>query len=199
MKLFYSSTSPFVRKVLVSAIEIGIDGRIERLACAAHPINRDMKIVAHNPLGKIPTLIADNGQAIFDSRVICEHLHGLVPGSGLFPADRTQAIVDQALADGLLDAALLARTEGGLRPEERRWDSWSKVQMDKIGSALDRFETQAESFRDRVDIGTIAIACAASYLDFRFVNLDWRTSRPALASWYATFAQRPSFLATKLG
>jgi glutathione S-transferase len=158
-----------------------------------------MKIVAHNPLGKIPTLIADNGQAIFDSRVICEYLHGLVPGSGLFPADRTQAIVDQALADGLLDAALLARTEGGLRPEERRWDSWSKVQMDKIGSALDRFETQAESFRDRVDIGTIAIACAASYLDFRFVNLDWRTSRPALASWYATFAQRPSFLATKLG
>jgi glutathione S-transferase len=199
MKLYFSTTSPYVRKVFVSAMELGVYDRIERVACAAHPVNRDMNIVAHNPLGKIPTLISGDGKAIFDSRVICEYLHRLVPGFGLFPADSIDALVDQALADGLLDAALLGRTEAGLRPADKRWDAWTKVQMDKINSALDRFESQADGFADRIDIGTISAACAVSYLDFRYTDLDWRATRPGLAKWYARISERPSFQATKLG
>ena len=199
MKLFFSPTSPFVRKVRVSAFELGLDQKIELLACAAHPVNRDMNIVAHNPLGKIPTLLTDDGVAIYDSRVICEYLHGLVKGSTLFPADRTAAIVDQALADGMMDAALLGRTESNLRDEQYRWDKWIKVQLEKVGSALDRFEQEAEAFGNRVDIGTISIGCGLSYLDLRYGHIDWRTSRTALSRWYETFSERPSFRATHLG
>lgn len=199
MKLFFSPTSPFVRKVRVSAFELGLDQELELLACAAHPVNRDMNIVAHNPLGKIPTLLTDDGMAIYDSRVICEYLHGLVKGSTLFPADRTAAIVDQALADGMMDAALLGRTESNLRPEPYRWDKWIEVQVAKVASALDRFEQGAGGFDGRVDIGTISIGCALSYLDLRYGHIDWRTSRPALAGWYEAFSQRPSFQATRLG
>jgi glutathione S-transferase len=198
MKLFATHSSPFVRKVLVVAHELGLDRGIQWQANAAHPINRDASIVAHNPLGKIPTLIVDSGDVIFDSRVICEYLHGLVPNSRIFPADRRVALVDQALADGLLDAALLGRIETALRPPEKLWDAWVQALMDKVNSALDRFEEHAGGFGERIDIGTISIGCAVSYLDFRYDHVDWRGKRPSLAAWYARVRERPSFKATEL-
>jgi glutathione S-transferase len=198
LKLFVSTASPFVRKVLVSAHELGLYDRIERVACAAHPIKRDMNIVAHNPLGKIPTLIVEDGTAIYDSRVICEYLNGLAGGTGIFPADGMPAIVDQALADGMLDAALLGRVETFLRPEEVRWDDWLKALMEKITSALDRFESRPARLDGRVDIGTISIGCGLSYLDLRYGHFDWRAGRPTLTAWYASFSERASFQATRL-
>lgn len=111
MKLFYSPTSPFVRKVMVVAHELGLADRLERLPSAAHPVNRDKSIISHNPLGQVPTLLTDDGQVLADSRVICEYLDDLA-GGGLFPkagAARWRALVDQTLGDGLLGAALLAR------------------------------------------------------------------------------------------
>ncbi|MET0527984.1 MAG: glutathione S-transferase [Microvirga sp.] len=197
MKVYFSPASPFVRKVLVAAHELGLSDRIERLACAAHPINRDMDIVAHNPLGQVPTFFTDDGRVLYDSRVICEYLDSLGQGRLLGSGDvRWQALTEQSLADGLLDAALLARYETAVRPEALRWDAWTRSQLDKVNSALDHLEKSVAQFGDRVDIGTITTACGLGYLDFRFPDLGWRTSRPQLARWFTEFEKRPAMKAT---
>src|SRR3954447_23493569 len=197
MKVYFSPASPFVRKVLVAAHELGLSDRIERLACAAHPINRDMDKVAHNPLGQVPTFFTDDGRVLYDSRVICEYLDSLGQGHLFGSGDvRWQALTEQSLADGLLDAALLARYETAVRPEALRWDAWTRSQLDKVNSALDHLEKSAAQFGGRVDIGTITTACGLGYLDFRFPDLGWRTSRPQLARWFTQFQKRPAMKAT---
>lgn len=199
MKLYFSPTSPYVRKVMVCAHELGLADKIEKLSCAASPINRDKNIIAQNPLGQVPTLIADDGQMLADSRVICEYLDH-VGGNKLFPRNsaRWQAIVDQAMADGILGAALLARYETALRPGDKLWSDWLNGQMDKIKTTLTALEAAVPKFGDRVDIGTISYACALSYLDLRFPTFDWRGANPKAAVWYKAFEQRPSMVATKL-
>lgn len=199
MKLYFSPASPFVRKVLACAIELGLEERIERLPSAAGPVDRDRSIIADNPLGQVPTFFADDGTVLYDSRVICEYLDALAGGNRLFPAPgpaRWRALVDQSLADGLLDAALLARYEAVLRPEGLRWEAWSAGQMDKVQCALDRMEAETGAAGERVDIGTITFACGLGYLDFRFPTHPWRDTRPALAAWYTRFVQRPSIART---
>jgi glutathione S-transferase len=200
MKLYYSPTSPYVRKVMVVAHEVGLADRIERVACAANPISRDAKIVAHNPLGQVPTLIADDSTAFADSGVICEYLDAVGNGT-LFPKTapvRWQALNDHSAADGMLGACLLIRYETFMRPEALRWDGWTKGQWEKVHSVIDLFEAHAGGLKGRVDIGTVTLGCALSYLDLRFTDAGWRTRAPALAKWYATFAERPSMVATKL-
>lgn len=199
MKLFFSGASPFVRKVSVCAIELGLDGKIERIKGAAHPINRDAAIVATNPLGKVPTLIADDGLALYDSRVICEYLDQVGGGGKLFPRDssRWRVLIEQAAADGLMDAGILMRYEATVRAEPHRWADWTKGQMEKVHSALDAMQGWAPGFGARVDIGTITTACALGWLDFRFADMGWRNSRPALAAWFEGFEQRPSMQQTK--
>ena len=122
MKLYFSPTSPYVRKCLVSAHELGLVDRIQLLAANAHPVQRDATLIASNPLGKVPTLLTDDGTPLYDSRVICEYLDHLAGGS-LFPRTgdaRWAALTLQSLADGMLDAALLARYEQAVRPEPLR-------------------------------------------------------------------------------
>jgi glutathione S-transferase len=199
MKLFHSPASPYVRKCLVAARELGLADRIEFLPAAAHPVNRDASIVAHNPLGKVPTLIADDGTVLFDSRVICEYLdatagHRLFPPSG--PA-RWNALVLQSLGDGIMDAAVLARYESNMRPEPLRWADWNAGQLAKVTSSLAEVERRAAGFGERVDIGTIAIACALGYLDLRFAPLGWRSGHPVATAWFARFAARESMTATQ--
>ena len=199
MKIYYAAASPYVRKCLVGAHELGLYERIELLPANAHPVNRDRAIVAHNPLGKIPTLITDDGTVLYDSRVIIEYLNDLgdgklIPGSG--PA-RWNVLVEQALADGMLDAALLARYENIVRPEALRWSDWTAGQLDKITTGLAAIEGRALEFGDRVDLGTIAFACALGYLDFRFPTLPWRDKQPNTAAWYEWFSGRDSMVATR--
>ncbi len=199
MKLYHSTTSPYVRKVMVAAIELGLLDRIEMVAAKVSPIVRTAPVIADNPLGKLPTLITDDGMVLFDSRVILEYLDGLSGGGRLIPAAgpaRWQALTEQALADGLLDAALLERYEIGLRPKELMWPQWRDGQHDKVEKALDRMEETAAGFAARTDIGTIATACALGYLDFRFPDLGWRGARPELSGWFAAFSARPSMAAT---
>ena len=199
MKLYHSTTSPYVRKVMVAAIELGLADRIELVPAKVSPIVRTAPVIADNPLGKLPTLVADDGMVLFDSRVIAEYLDALVGGGRLIPAsgaERWNALTDQALADGLLDAGLLERYETSLRPADKLWPEWRDGQHDKVMKALDRLERTAAGFAPRVDIGTIAAACALAYLDFRFPDLGWRTGRPQLAGWYAVFATRPAMTAT---
>jgi glutathione S-transferase len=198
MKLFHSPSSPYVRKCLVVAHELGLADRIERLACAANPVNRDRSIVAVNPLGKVPTLITDDGTALYDSRTICEYLNALgggdlVPASG---ASRWRVLTEQALGDGILDAALLARYEGAMRPEPLRWAEWTAGQLDKVACGVAEIERQAASWDDALDLGRITLACALGYLDFRFAALDWRARAPNAAAWHARIAARPSMQAT---
>jgi glutathione S-transferase len=197
MKVFFSPFSPFVRKVLVSAAELGLD--IEKLDCAAHPVARDKNIIASNPLGQVPTLFTDDGAELYDSRVICEYLDTLAGGNKLIPASgeaRWQRLMEQSLADGLLNAALLMRYEQVIRPDGLRFEPWQRGQHEKVVDVLDRLEAWAPSFGDRVDIGTISIACALAYLDLRFPEEPWR-SRPGLAAFYERFSERESMTRTE--
>ena len=206
MKLYFSPFSPYVRKCLVVGHELGLDARITLLPSSAHPVQRDQAIIANNPLGKVPTLLTDDGQALYDSRVICEYLDDLAAGS-LFPktgAARWQALTLHALADGMLDAALLARYEDVARPEAIRWKEWRAGQLDKAETSLAYLESElagavhggAMALSDRVDIGTLSIGCALWYLDLRFADVQWRGRYPKVAQWYAAFSQRPSMQAS---
>ncbi len=198
MKLYFSPASPFARKVMAVAHEVGLADRIEIETTGAHPVNRSDLIRAENPLGQIPTLVTDDGTALYDSRVICEYLDA-TGGGHLFGTgpSRWRALTDQALADGLMGAAILCRYEATVRPEPQRWTDWTAGQMGKITDALDRFERMLPEAGARVDIGTIAIACALGYLDFRFADLDWRQGRPDTAAWFERVDARPAMVATR--
>ena len=192
MKLRYSPTSPFVRKVLVVAIETGLDGRIERVPTTVVPVQPNEDLSHQNPLMKVPTLVTDDGQVLFDSRVICEYLDSLHTGSRLIPAANTArwtALRQQALGDGILDAGVLNRYETAVRPKDKQWAEWSAGQMRKIRNGLAALDGP-------LTIGPIAIGCALGYLDFRYAGEGWRERHPALAKWYAEFAKRKSMLAT---
>ncbi|CAB3795318.1 glutathione S-transferase family protein [Pararobbsia alpina] len=197
MKIHYSPTSPFVRKVLVAGAELGFE--MERLPSAANPVTRDQTIVATNPLGQVPTLFTDDGMVLYDSRVICEYLDALAGGNRLFPAPgaaRWERLTEQSLADGLLDAALLMRYERVMRPDEMFFKPWQRGQHEKVTSALARLESWAPGFGERVDIGTISIACALAYLDLRFPDEGWRR-HTTLAAWYERFSARESMQRTE--
>jgi glutathione S-transferase len=197
MKLLFSPFSPYVRKCLVTAAELGLDERIELRPSSAHPINRDQAIIADNPLGKVPTFFTDDGQVLYDSRVICEYLNDLAGGS-LFPAGaaRWQSLTLQSLGDGMLDAALLARYETIARPENLQWPAWRDAQLDKIETSLAALDARPEPLQDRLDIGSLTIGCALWYLGVRFPDLGWQARRPRVAAWWAGFSQRPSMSRT---
>ncbi|WP_222864107.1 glutathione S-transferase [Pigmentiphaga aceris] len=201
MKLLFAPTSPYVRKVMVCAHLTGQRDNIELLDSAAHPIRRDTRIAAHNPLAKVPTLILESGKALYDSRVICEYLASLKSELQLFPADgdaRWTALAQQALGDGLLDAALLARYELTARPAEFQWPTWREALLTKVGASLDAIDSMAsELSADRPTIGEITIGCALGYLDFRFPELNWRAGHPAATRWNAAFQDLPAMRATR--
>lgn len=199
MKIFYAAASPFVRKCLVAAHELGLRERLELLPAAAHPVNRDRTIVAYNPLGKVPTLITDDGTVLYDSRVICEYLNALGDGHLIPPEGpaRWSVLVEQSLADGIMDAAVLARYETAVRPENLCWSDWTAGQLDKVSCGLAELERHAKGFYDRVDFGTIAVGCALGYLDFRFASLAWREKFPDTSAWFERFGARDSMAATR--
>ena len=198
MRLFHSPSSPYVRKVLIVATLCGLRDAIELLPYAGTPVSRDAAAAAHNPLGKVPTLVTDDGLALYDSRVICEYLDaqagGMLFGTG---AARWPILARQALGDGMLDAALLARYENFLRPAEARWVAWTEGMMAKIAAGLDQLEATASELTDTPDIGLIAVGCALGYLDFRYASLGWRAKHPALAVWFARVDETPAMIATR--
>jgi glutathione S-transferase len=200
MQLLYAPTSPYVRKVMVCAQLTGQADRIERLESAAHPIRRDARIAKHNPLAKVPTLILESGQSLFDSRTICEYLAASGGPTNLFPKEgeaRWRALSLQALGDGLLDAALLARYETVARPAEFQWQEWRSAQLVKVAACMDEIESQAPSLRgDAPTIGEVTIGCALGYIDFRFPEIAWRDTRPQAARWNETFQAMPAMSAT---
>ena len=199
MQIYFSPFSPYVRKCLVTAHELGLNDRVQLLASNAHPVARDQDIIAKNPLGKVPTFITDDGVVLYDSRVICEYLNDMANGS-LLPssgAARWNTLTLQALGDGILDGALIARYEDVARPEPLRWPQWRAAQLDKADTALAHLSVNAALIApDRVDMGTLTVACALWYLDLRFADFAWRERHPAVATWYAAFSKRPSLQAS---
>ncbi len=195
MKLRYSPTSPYVRKVSVFAKESGLEPRIENLATTTGLAS---DLAKQNPLGKVPALVTDDGQAISESPVILEYLDSLNPGPKLIPAAgpaRWKALVMQALADGIMDAAVLRRGEV-LRPAGEQSPGFLKKQGDVVAHALDVLEADAASLAQPITVGQISVGCALGYLDFRFAADEWRKGRPKLASWYESFSKRPSMAST---
>ncbi len=195
MKLRYSPTSPYVRKVVVFAKETGLDPRIEFVATTTG-VTSDL--AKQNPLGKVPALIADDGTAIYDSPVILEYLDALNPGPKLIPASgpaRWKALVGQALADGIMDAAVLRRGEV-LRPQSVQSTDFLNKQAAVCASGLDTLEREAEALASPITVAQISVGCALGYLDFRFASDEWRKSRPKLAAWFEAFNARPSMSST---
>ena len=199
MQLFWSSRSPFVRKVMVAAHEMGLAARIrtERVVVSAAVPNA--QVMAANPLNKIPTLILDDGTALYDSRVICEYLDTLHGGRKLFPAEpaaRWVALRRQALGDGLMEVIVLRLGEQNRAAGMQSEKHMSTFKL-KIATVLDRLEGEAEDLAGPNTIDHVAIACALGHLDFRFAADEWRTGRPKLARWYDEFARRPSMQKTE--
>ena len=196
MKIIGSITSPYVRKVRIVLAEkkIEADFVLENVWAAETTIGQT------NPLGKIPCLVMDDGSAIFDSRVIVEYVDTLSPVGKLIPADgRDRAAVKtwEALADGVLDAGILARLEATWRPAEQQSPAWIERQMSKIDAALRSMSIGlGESnycHNNQFSLADIAVGCALGYLDFRFASLDWRTPFPNLERLYQGLMQRQSF------
>jgi glutathione S-transferase len=198
MKILFSPTSPYVRKCLVAAHELGLGDQVQLLPSNAHPVQRDQEIIRSNPLGKVPTFFTDDGQVLYDSRVICEYLDDLA-GGALFPASgakRWETLTLQSLGDGVLDAALLARYEDVARPEPLRWPEWRAGQLDKAETSLAHLNARPTLLEGRVDIGAIAVGCALWYLDLRFPEFEWRIRFPEVARWAEAFGRRPSMTTT---
>ncbi len=193
-----SPASPFGRKVKISASLLGLTDRIQ--VVDADTMNPEDTLRQQNPLGKIPALILKDGEALYDSRVIVEYLDHLAGGGRILPTgwDRFLALREQALADGIMDAALLQVYEGRWRAEDRREQKWVEHHADKVRRGLDYAEAHLSTPHAALHIGHIALACALGYLDLRFAG-GWRETYPKLVAWLNDFEARvPAFAKTRV-
>jgi glutathione S-transferase len=185
MKLFYSQTSPYARKVRLAAEHLGLTQHIALIPATTTPVAEDAALAAANPLGKLPALTLESGLTLFDSRVIVEYLDSLAGGALLPPAsdpERWETLRLQATADGMTDAALLMRYEVALRPGAFLWRDWLDGQTRKVNRALAALDADVLRLTDGVALNGICAACALGYLDFRFPEINWRKDwldRPA--------------------
>ena len=202
MKLIGSTTSPYVRKVRIVMAEKKLDYQF----LLDNVWSADTRIAASNPVGKVPCLVMEGGEAVFDSRVIVEYLDTLSPVGKLIPStgrERAEVKTWEALADGLLDAAILVRLENtfeGRKPSERS-QAWIDRQMDKVHASL---KAMAQGLGDKpfcsgihLSLSDIAVGCALGWLEFRFPDIGWRAEYPNLAKLMDKLAQRASFADTK--
>jgi glutathione S-transferase len=199
MKLYYTPTSPFVRKVLVSAHELGLADRIETTFLRPTPHEASPELSRANPLSKIPALVLDDGTTLYDSAVICEYLDALAGGGRLVPERgpaRFRVLRTQALCDGILEAGVLVYYERTFRPPEAQSAPWLAGQTQKARQGLDALENEVDAFGDAVDLASICAGVTLGWLEFRNVMGDVRAGRPKLARWYESFSARPSMQAT---
>lgn len=202
MKLHWSPRSPFVRKVMVFAHETGLADRIECVRSVVAMKSPNAELMRDNPLSKLPTLVIDGTQALFDSVVICEYLDSLHAGTPLFPRDGTErfrALRWHALGDGLLDLLILWRNERERPPVQQSPELLAAFQQ-KFEATLLLIDREAgELGATAFGIGHVAIGCALGYIDFRFADLNWRDTHAGGALWFAGFARRPSAVLTHPG
>ena len=193
MELWYAPTSPFARKVRVVAHELGIADDIRLVEVDPW---RDARLHELNPLAKVPTLVMDSGEVVWESGVIAERLEALAGAETLFPRSAPQrwlALSLQALADGASTAAGRLFADEN-RPPPERSDAMTARFRTAIDACLDHFDRNR--LMSSPTIGEISVAVFAGYLDFRWPGLGWRSGRPKLAGWFDAFAQRPSMIRT---
>ncbi|WP_199902318.1 glutathione S-transferase N-terminal domain-containing protein [Azospirillum sp. B506] len=196
LKLRWSPSSPYVRKVMMVLIERGLEDRVERVT--TDPWSADTDLPKENPLGKVPALTLEDGTTLFDSPVIAEYLDSLGDRSPLFPPAgprRWAALRLQAVADGICDAAVLRRLES-MRPDGEKSANWMERQRKAVVRSLDLLEAEAASLDGELTIGSLAVLVALGYLDFRFGHEDWRQDRPALTEWFIKASDRDSLRRT---
>jgi glutathione S-transferase len=194
MKIAYSAASPYVRKVMACAIARGLNDKIERWTVGT----TDPALLPFNPLSKVPSFVTDDGVMLYDSPVICEYLDSLGSAPQLFPAAgpaRWNALRQQALGDGILDASQPRRREIALPQDDGR-KAYIDLQRGKVSRAIDVLEKEAGTFGELKTIGEITIGCALGYLDFRFANEPWRPGHPQLDAWYAKVVKLPPLAET---
>ncbi len=201
MELIWAGTSPFARKVMIVAHELGITDTIQTTDGTGTPIAPNSSTVSYNPLGKLPCLVPDDGPAIFDSRIICQYLIARAGDTKLLPegSARWETLTLESLGDGICDAGILIRYETVLRPEALRWSEWLDGQWRKIDRALDTAESLwTAHLAGSFDLGHASLGSALGYLDFRYGDREWRSARPNLAAWYdEKFVKRASAIATE--
>ena len=198
MKLRWSPTSPFARKVMVMIREKGIK---ESLTLEqSNPLSREDRAATPNPLGKIPCLVTDGGEALYDSSVILQYLDAVCDGPELLAPDgpaRWTALRREALADGMIEAMVACFVES-LRKPERQSAGWLAHNRSVALNAAAALEPEAPDLVGRIDIGTISVAVALAYADHAFADEDWRSASPELARWFEDFNARPSMKETVL-
>ncbi len=198
MKLYFAQPSPFVRKVRVCLIETDQESDVELVDAMGTPVDPGSMPTAHNPLGKIPCLLLDDGRALYDSRVITRYLDQRA-GGVLYPQDDAlwTTLALEATADGILDAAVLMVYEHRCRPADLVDENWLDGQRMKVNRALDAIERDwMAHLEGPLDMGVFGVGIALEYLDFRHPGLGWRSGRDRLAAWQAEFSKRPSMAAT---
>jgi glutathione S-transferase len=190
--------SPFGRKVKVAAAMLGLSDEMNVVITDTVDPNDPLR--SDNPLGKIPTLVVEDGLVIYDSRVILEYLDMRAGGGRIIPKDpmaRVRALTLQALADGIMDAGILQIYEGRWRDSAKHEQKWLDHQVGKVSRALDYLEANPPALGETMDVGHIAVACALGYLDLRFKS-EWRASYPKLVKWLEAFSTKvPAFEKTK--
>lgn len=195
MKLFYSPNSPFARKCRVVAMEKGLDKKIEFIN--VNPLENPAELLAVNPLGTVPALVTDDGLHLCDSTVICEYLDSLSPAPLLYPADgsRICVLAMAVLADGIMDAAVACVMEGR-RPAEKQYPEWRARKEAAVMRAIDKF-AKVPLDQSAFSIGTINLAVALAYVNFRLPHLEWGKMHPQLANWLVAFESRPPMAVTR--
>jgi len=197
VKLHHSGLSPFVRKVTILAGFLRISKKIELVAGKGNLMLRDPEFRKLNPSGQIPMLVTDEGEALFDSPVICEYLNDFAKGKLIGRGDeRWRNLRDQALGDSMCDAALQLRYEIGLRPSELQWQQWRNAWASKIIDTLTWLETRPDHLSGRHDIGAISIFVPLAFIDNRIPELSWRGDFPKVAAWFDAFSALPQVAAT---
>ena len=198
MKLHSAAPSPFVRKVRIAALELGLFDRIKIIETPVAPGKTDIDYgESVNPLRKIPALELDDGTVLMDSSVICEYLDSLGDQPTLIPAQgkaRWNVQTAHAVANGVMEAAVLVRYETFLRPPEHQWSEWIDEQWVKIRNGLAWFNERLPESETTID--GIALACTLGYLDFRYEHMDWRRDYGRLAMWHDSASQRDAYLLT---
>jgi glutathione S-transferase len=203
MKFYSSPLSPYARKVSVLLHETKLFENVEIIMAPTPgtPLNPGDYSINHNPLGKIPVLIQNDGFAIYDSRVICRYLDELAR-SNLYSqgSDHWRMMVLEATGEGVIDAALLMSYEWRIRPEEFRFPEWVEGQWSKISRTLETIEDRwMEELYGKLNMGQIVLGCALGYLDFRNSDRNWRDQNPLLANWFKSFSERESMVKTAPG
>lgn len=201
MKLLGDLVSPFFRMCLVTAHEVGLGTKVQRVEARVTPVSVNAELTALSPIGKVPVLVTDHNHPIYDSRVIMEYLCHVSGNKTLIPDDgvkRFRVLTLTALGQAIAEAGVAYRYETAVRPQGLQWREWLDRQGLRVTAEFDDLEKSWSKDLAEITAGSLAVAVALSYIDFRIPDWQWRKDRPKLQAFHEAFSARPSMQATVL-